>query len=278
MMLRLKLGLLFALLSIHCWGSAPIRFLLTFDDGPSGSEFANPSAQVLATLANNSTQAGIKAIFFVQTRANRSGATEIGQQIMQREFAEGHILAFHTATPQHRSHRDLSDDELASALQNGSVDIARITGSAPQFVRPPFWSYDARTLAAYQQHGMQMLLTDLSAVDGKIWGVNFSLQKHRNLKQQLADLRPRWLAGELPVVDGYTPIVVTFHDLNRYTALVLDEYLQILCQVAAELAIPTASRAFYSDKAELERAALASTTHELARPQVISGFWNRLMQ
>ena len=65
--------------------AAPIRFLLTFDDGPSGSDFANPSAQVLDVLAHNSVQSGIKAIFFVQTRAYRSGATEIGKALLQRE-------------------------------------------------------------------------------------------------------------------------------------------------------------------------------------------------
>ncbi|HKU47661.1 MAG TPA: polysaccharide deacetylase family protein, partial [Burkholderiales bacterium] len=43
---------------------APVRFLLTFDDGPAPS-----TAQVLQTLAANPVQPGIKAVFFVQTRA-----------------------------------------------------------------------------------------------------------------------------------------------------------------------------------------------------------------
>lgn len=45
---------------------APIRFLISFDDGPSGADYANPTAQVLRTLAQNEVQAGIKAIFFTQ--------------------------------------------------------------------------------------------------------------------------------------------------------------------------------------------------------------------
>jgi peptidoglycan/xylan/chitin deacetylase (PgdA/CDA1 family) len=52
----------------------PIRFLLTFDDGPSASSFWNPSETVLDSLARNSLQPDIKAVFFVQTRAHGPAA------------------------------------------------------------------------------------------------------------------------------------------------------------------------------------------------------------
>jgi peptidoglycan/xylan/chitin deacetylase (PgdA/CDA1 family) len=42
---------------------------------------------------------------------------------------------------------------LEQALSNGTADIAAITGAAPILLRPPFWNYDKRTFAAYQQHG-----------------------------------------------------------------------------------------------------------------------------
>jgi peptidoglycan/xylan/chitin deacetylase (PgdA/CDA1 family) len=255
---------------------APIRFLLTFDDGPSGSGFANPTAQVLATLAENPHQAGIKAVFFVQTRANRSGATEIGKQLLQREHNEGHLLAFHTATPGHANHRFLDAEELELSLQYGVADLSGYTGVAPSLVRPPFWNYDARTFAAYQRHGLRVLLTDLSANDGKIWGVNFSMTKRRNMLRHLSELRVRWRNGELPVVDGSTPVVVTFHDLNRYTASVLEDYLEILLDVARELEMPTASKPFYDDRDELERAALARTVTDGNIKPNLPGFWNWL--
>jgi peptidoglycan/xylan/chitin deacetylase (PgdA/CDA1 family) len=173
----------------------PIRFLLTFDDGPSASGFYNPTVSVLDDLARNPVQSGIKAVFFVQTRAARAGGSELGQKIMHREHDEGHVLGFHTATPGHANHRSLSPEELEQSLTAGSADIAAITGAAPTLLRPPFWNYDKRTFAAYQRHGLQVLLTDLSANDGKIWGYNFSLRRRSNLLRQLSEVRERIANG-----------------------------------------------------------------------------------
>lgn len=176
---------------------APIRFLLTFDDGPSASGYNNPSRSVVADLANNPVLPGIKAVFFLQTEAGRSGGSARGRKTMERELAGGHILAFHTATGFHTNHRWLSDAELERTLAQGAADIASITGSPPLLVRPPFWNYDRRTFAAYQRHGMQVLLTDLSANDGKIWGFNASPRRRANLYRQLSVVREHIALGEL---------------------------------------------------------------------------------
>ena len=255
---------------------APIRFVLTFDDGPSAAHYNNATEQVLDVLADNAVQPGIRAIFFTQTRAVNGGGTPRGRELMQREWLEGHLLAFHTATPHHANHRNLPPEEFEASLQTGIADLTAITGVPPVLVRPPFWNYDQRTFAAYRQHGLQMLLTDLSANDGKIWGVNFSFHKHSNLLQQLADLKPRWLRGELPVVDGVTPIVVTFHDVNTYTSNHVEVYLQILLQVAQELDMPTASLPFYTGRDELQRAALARTVEDASVRQKLPGLWDWL--
>ena len=67
---------------------APIRFLLTFDDGPSASSFWNPTMTVLDSLANNqvvvtqgSYQAGqlLLHLFFAR------GEVECQQQASQRQ-------------------------------------------------------------------------------------------------------------------------------------------------------------------------------------------------
>jgi len=255
---------------------APIRFLLTFDDGPSAAIYNNATEQVLEVLAHNSVQPGIKVIFFTQTRAVNGGGTERGRELMRREWNEGHVLAFHSATAHHANHRFLSQEEFDRALQNGIADLTVITGVAPNLVRPPFWSYDERTFAGYQQHGLHMLLTDLSANDGKIWGVNFSFHKHSNLLNQLTELKVRWLAGALPAVDGATPVIVTFHDVNTYTSNHVEEYLQILLEVAQETGMPTAGQAFYTRSDEIERAALARTVQDGSVRQQLPGFWDWL--
>ncbi len=256
----------------------PIRFLLSFDDGPSAADSNNPTIKILEVLAHNNVQPGIKAVFFVQTRSRNGGATEIGQNLLRREFDEGHLLAFHTATPRHSNHRFLTEQELELSLQTGVADLTAITGKPPTLVRPPFWNYDERTLTTYQQHGMRLLLTDLSANDGKTIGINFSLTKRRNMRKMLAEFRQRWLVGAVPVIEGITPVVVTFHDLNTYTASHLEEYLNILIDVARELELPTASKAFYDERDELERAALASTVRDGEVKAKLPGLWNWLWQ
>ncbi|MBH2036684.1 MAG: polysaccharide deacetylase family protein [Pseudomonadales bacterium] len=255
-------------------GQAPIRFLLTFDDGPSASSFWNPSMTVLDSLASNPVQPNIKAVFFVQTRASRAGGSEIGREVMRREQAEGQILGFHTATPGHSNHRSLDDVELEQSLSNGTADIAAITGTPPTLVRPPFWNYDKRTFAAYQRHGLQVLLTDLSANDGKIWGFNASPRRRANMLRQLSVVRERIALGELPTVDGVIPVVVTFHDLNRYTARHAREYLQILIDSANTTGLKLAQKPFYDDKAELQRAAMARTVTDSSQAVQLPGLWN----
>ncbi|WP_443698105.1 polysaccharide deacetylase family protein [Pseudomonas sp.] len=253
---------------------APIRFLLTFDDGPSASGYNNPSRSVIADLANNPVLPGIKAVFFLQTEASRSGGSARGRKTMEREFAGGHVLAFHTATAFHTNHRWLNDAELERTLSQGATDIASITGTPPTLVRPPFWNYDRRTFAAYQRHGMQVLLTDLSANDGKIWGFNASPRRRANLIRQLSVVRERIALGQLPRVDGVIPVVVTFHDINRYTARHLQEYLQILMDSARDNGLKTAAEPFYTDRTALERAALARTVKDANEEVHLPGVWN----
>ena len=231
---------------------------------------------MLDALADNPVQPGIKAVFFLQTRGPRAGGSDIGRSVMRRQQQEGHVLGFHTATYWHTNHRFLSPDELEQSLTRGGSDIAAMTGSAPSLVRPPFWSFDRRTAAAYRQHGLHILLTDLSANDGKVWGITMSPRRRINLTRQLSEVRERIAAGQLPAVDGVIPVVVTFHDINRYTARHAREYLQILLDSAQATGMRTAARPFYDDHQALERAALARTVDHSAEPVHLPGLWDWL--
>src|SRR4029434_3573176 len=100
----------------------------------------------------------------------RGGGTA-GQALLRGASNEGHVLALHTATAGgHLSHTGLSDAELDRSLRAGMADIQLITGETPTLVRPPFWRFDERTLKAYHACGLLMLLTDISARDGVIYG------------------------------------------------------------------------------------------------------------
>lgn len=254
---------------------APIRFLLTFDDGPSGSLNRNPTALTLATLEKNTVQPGIKAIFFLQTRAALSErGSAIAHSLMLRQQADGHLLAFHTATPHHTNHRLLSAHEFELSLSNGIADITAVTGVAPRLVRPPFWNYDSRTLATYNGFGLQMLLTDLSANDGMLWGINWNWGKHRNLRNSLRAVKANWANGKMPSVDGSTPIVVTFHDVSGRTSRNIEAYLTTLLSIAKELDMEVAAKPFYDTRAELERAALLRCVQSGDSAVQLPGFWN----
>ena len=254
----------------------PIRFLLSFDDGPSASPRDNPTEQILDTLADNPIQPGIKALFFVQTRATGSGGSVHGQALLQRQQREGHLLGFHTATPGHANHRFLSPEALEQSLTNGVADLTAISGKAPRLVRPPFWNYDERTFAAYQTHGLRILLTDLSANDGKTWGINGSLRRRSNLRDQLARATQQISVGALPAVDGVIPVVVTVHDLNPYTARHMQEYLQILLDVAEDVGLATDKQAFYGQREALQRAALRRALGDPQQYARLPGLWNWL--
>jgi len=253
---------------------APLRFLLTFDDGPSASERDNPTEKILGVLQKNRFQNDIKAIFFTQTQAKGAGGSEHGRALLQRMHALGHELAFHTATANHANHRFLGEEALSNSLKQGIADLSVARGSAPQLVRPPFWSYNETTLDLYHANQLQMLLTDLSANDGVIYVFNFSFTKRKNMRKLLLALRPQWQAGTLPSIDGATPIVVTFHDINRYTANHMEEYLEILLDVAKELEMPTTALPFYDERDAMVKAALLKTTKESGAKQELPGIWN----
>ena len=236
----------------------PARFLLTFDDGPSTWEPYNPTRAILAALAHNPVQPGIKAVFFLQTRDPRAGGSAAGRALMRREHAEGHVLGVHSGSPRgHIDHCLMSDAELERTLADAKRDIAAIAGRPPDLVRPPFWDYDARTLAAYRRLGLRMLLTDVSANDGVIYVFDVSFRRRSHIRDALAGLREKIAAGGLPVVGGVIPLVVAFHDTNTYTAHHMDEYLRILTEEAADVGLVLAPKPFFDDAGAIERAARA---------------------
>jgi peptidoglycan/xylan/chitin deacetylase (PgdA/CDA1 family) len=232
------------------------RFVLTFDDGPSLSAPYNTTTVILDTLAQNSQQSQIKAVFFVQTRSPTAGGSPRGQELLHREVNEGHLLALHSGSARgHKNHRWLPPAELDESLSDGIADLRALTGRVPTLVRPPYWSYDERTQQAYTAHGLTMLLTDISARDGKIWGWHMSLRRRSHFRSKLAEVRKGIEQDRLPIVDGVVPVVVTFHDTNDFTASHMQDYLDILIEESRRVGLPLAAKPFYDDAATLERVA-----------------------
>lgn len=272
-MLRQVLGALCALFVGGCTpavsppptGSVPlppIRFLLTFDDGPSPDAEDNPTAKIADTLAANAVQPRIKAVFFVQTRWPGAGGSLVGRGLMRRLAAEGHILGLHSGSVRgHIDHPSMSADELATSLADGIADIKAIARRAPDLLRPPNWAFDARTLAAYGRAGLGMLLTDVSAKDGGpvVFQAAPELGNEHDgrIRRDLVRFRNRLGAGEIPTAKGVAPVVMTFHDTNRYTALHLTDYLSTLVRAADSVGLRVGHPPFYAKRAALWQAARA---------------------
>jgi hypothetical protein len=100
-----------------------------------------------------------------------------------------------------------------------------------------------------------MLLTDISARDGKIWGWHISLRRRSHFRSKLAEVRKAIEQDRLPIVDGVVPVVVTFHDTNDFTASHMQDYLDILVEESRHVGLPLADKPFYDDAATLERVA-----------------------
>lgn len=255
----------------------PLRFLLTFDDGPSIRAAPNPTEQVLRTLASNPVQPGIKALFFVQTRASKGGGTPQGRELIRRELAQGHVLGFHTASPGHSNHLGMASGVLRASLQAGLADHAEL-GASPRLVRPPMWAYDDRTLGVYADFGLRALLTDITANDGKPIPPYGSPRRRDHMEYQMELLRARVLSGELPLVQGAIPVVVTFHDPNPFTAEHLAEYLEILVTSARRQGLRVSEQPFYGQGDDIEAVALVRTVDAGQPIRRIPGFWHSLLK
>ena len=246
------------LLFAHCVCAqplAPVRFLLTFDDGP---EIGVPSltAKIQRQLAHNPVMPGIKALFFVQSVHKIHGDSDVGRQLMRDTCTGGHLLGLHSGTPRgHVPHPRLAPDELVESLAQGNLAIEQQCPGKVTLVRPPYWVYTDATLAAYRNAQMEMLQADASVNDGKIYGWIVSLRRRSHLRSSLERVAEVRAAGLIPEADGVLPVIVALHDTNSYTAEHMTEYLQILVEESAAVGLPLARAPFYADSDAIARAA-----------------------
>jgi peptidoglycan/xylan/chitin deacetylase (PgdA/CDA1 family) len=244
-------------------GAPVVRFLLSFDDGPSAVPVANPTRAILDRLADNPVQPGIKAVFFVQTRNRGGGGTDIGRALLERMHVEGHVLALHSGTPRgHINHTRMPLDELTASLAQGTADLRRITGRVPRYIRPPYWAYNLDTLARYRAQGLGMLLDDVAFGDGKIHGYSSNRRTAALVHAELSRVAAAIHAGLVPALDGVYPVVVTLHDTNPATARDLDRYLAKLVRGAAVVGLVVAERPFYDATDNVDRVLALRAVHE----------------
>ena len=223
-----------------------VKIYLSFDDGPHSLPLgvdANYTEKIIQTLASNSVQDSIKAVFFVQTHVPNRGGSETGQTLLKMLEQEGHIIGIHTgSTADHVNHKtrasinayDANDDgvvdekdgvnALDSDIIRASSRISGLTGNTPQYVRPTYGSYNSATEAIYAKRGLSMIMWDIDSEDAT---------NRYSAGEALAEVLRSRISKKIE--QGETEILVLFHDIKPGTQSHLDDYLIAIYEGAQDV-------------------------------------------
>ena len=124
------------------------KIALTFDDGPS--------AVWTPALLDGLKERGVKATFFlIGENADKN------PEIVKRMAEEGHLIGNHTY--HHVELIKVSENEARLELADTSAVIVRITGKEPEYMRPPFGTWQRKL-----EQDIQMLPV-LWTIDPQDW-------------------------------------------------------------------------------------------------------------
>jgi len=119
---------------------------LTFDDGP------NTTTSALLDLLKKE---GIKATFFVNgdNFMNEVMSNPEAQNIIKREFDEGHVVGSHTYSHPDDGITTFTDEQLDKDLKDLDDVLQNLIGVKPAFFRPPLGSYNAQNEKILEANG-----------------------------------------------------------------------------------------------------------------------------
>jgi peptidoglycan/xylan/chitin deacetylase (PgdA/CDA1 family) len=123
---------------------------LTFDDGPD-PRFTGVVLDILARY-------GVPATFFC-VGMNAAGHPEL----VERAAAAGHGLGNHLFS--HPYIPDLTRDELLRQVDATGAALARVTGTAPPLLRPPYGARTPEALTWLDEHGATTVIWDVDPQD-----------------------------------------------------------------------------------------------------------------
>ncbi|GGQ05186.1 polysaccharide deacetylase family protein [Streptomyces roseolilacinus] len=127
------------------------RAALTFDDGPDPVH----TRRILGIL----DRYGVRATFFCVGHHVAALPDEV-----RRIAAAGHELGNHSWS--HPFLPDLTPEQLREQLDRTAEAVARVTGGAPRWFRPPYGGLDPEVLATLAEHPTTLALWD---VDSRDW-------------------------------------------------------------------------------------------------------------
>ena len=169
---------------------------LTFDDGPS---IFTPELLDLLKAHN------VHATFFMLGQM-----VNHYQDIALRVAEEGHEIASHTYS--HKNLKRLSTDAQTAEITKGFESLQNL-GIIPRYVRPPYGSYDERTVEIAKEFGMDVVLW---SIDSRDW------------KRLPDDYRLLRSVHGTPYEPGTMHGVFLFHDIHKRT---VDDLPRIIRQL-----------------------------------------------
>ena len=175
---------------------------LTFDDGPNGA--TTPS--ILNTLKKH----GVKATFFVTLNGP--------EELIKREYDEGHLIALHTASHDYAKVY-ASDDAYWDDLTKVSDRVEKITGKKSMFVRFPGGS--SNTVSRRYSSGIISRMTNKLENNGYSyfdWNIDSRDAEGKNKDEVYSN-----------VVNGLSKShgnVILMHDIKYPTMNAIDRIIQ----------------------------------------------------
>ena len=188
--------------SLAC-GQAGVIYL-TFDDGPGGSS----TTSILNTLKKYN----VKATFFV------SSANGGSDDLIKREYDEGHLIALHTNSHEY-SDVYRSDEAYFNDLNKISDRVERITGQKSKIIRFPGGS--SNTVSRRYSSGIMSRLAASVEAKGYTY-VDWNVDS-RDAENKPCDDVYRYATGGLSKSSGN---VVLMHDIKSATACALPRIIE----------------------------------------------------
>jgi len=139
----------------------PGDFALTFDDGPN----LENTPLVLDILKKEN----VKATFFVNGKnCVDVAATPAAQEIIKREFAEGHNVASHTLNHPENGITQLTDEQVLTEIKGLNDLLFELIGVKPTFFRPPLGEVTEANGKIIDQEGIKAIINwNLDSLDWK---------------------------------------------------------------------------------------------------------------
>ncbi|ORX83874.1 glycoside hydrolase/deacetylase, partial [Anaeromyces robustus] len=184
----------------------PGDFALTFDDGPN----LENTPLVLDILKKEN----VKATFFVNGNNCVDVAnTPAAQEIIKREYAEGHNIASHTLNHPADGITQLTDEQVLTEIKGLNDLLFNLIGVKPTFFRPPLGEVTEANGKIIDQEGLKAIINwNLDSLD---WKEAHELEVNGTSTVNATD-------NYLTVLNQSDPTQVSLialnHDINEVTA------------------------------------------------------------